>query len=121
MPDIGIALFAMGCDVVFNSTGAYAIDVYGRYAASAQASMMFLRSFCAFGFPLFATVMYKDLGYGWGKQCRGIITSSNDVNSIVGNSILAFVVLVVGIPAPIALWFYGPALRAKSKFVVDDD
>jgi len=68
MPDIGIAIFAFGCDVIFQCTNAYLVDCYGRYSASATAAVIFLRSLCAFGFPLFSTNMYKDLGYGWGMS-----------------------------------------------------
>jgi hypothetical protein len=62
MPDIGIALFAMGVDIGFQCTTAYMIDCYTRYAASAIASVVLLRSFCGFGFPLFANSMYNALG-----------------------------------------------------------
>jgi hypothetical protein len=37
-----------------------------------------------------------------------------------GNSVLAFVGIVLGIPAPFALWRYGPSLRQKSKYAARD-
>lgn len=42
--------------------------------------------------------MYDQLGFGW------------------GNSLLGFIAIVVGIPAPIMLWFYGPKLRERSPY-----
>ena len=42
--------------------------------------------------------MYKSLDYGW------------------GNSLLGFIAIVLGVPAPFLLWRFGAALRAKSQF-----
>jgi len=47
---------------------------------------------------LFAPAMYGALGYGW------------------GNSVLGFVAIVVGLPAPALFWFYGERLRARSTY-----
>jgi hypothetical protein len=33
-----------------------------------------------------------------------------------GNSMLAFIGIGLGIPAPLLLWKYGPTLRAKSTY-----
>ncbi|KAK1009176.1 hypothetical protein LTR54_005977 [Friedmanniomyces endolithicus] len=76
----------------------YIIDSYTKYAASAVAAISCLRSLAGFGFPLFAPAMYNALGYGW------------------GNSLLAFVAIAIGVPAPIMFWKYGAALRAKSQY-----
>ena len=97
LPNIGSFLFALGAIVVFQCIQTYLVDAYTRYAASALAAAVVLRSLCGFGYPLFAPYMYDALGYGW------------------GNSILGFVALV-GLPAPIVLWQYGQALRAQSRF-----
>lgn len=80
------------------TVGIKVIDTYTRYAASAVAAITFLRSLAGFGFPLFAPVMYDALGYGW------------------GNSVLAFVAIAIGVPAPWLFWHYGAWLRAKSQF-----
>lgn len=37
-----------------------------------------------------------------------------------GNTVLAFVGIALGIPAPFALWKWGPALRQKSKYAAGD-
>lgn len=81
---------------------AYLIDAYTRYAASAIGASAVVRSFGGFGLPLFAPTMYKALGYGW------------------GNSALALVAIVLGVPAPLALWRYGEALRKRSPYAAGD-
>ncbi|KAG9591916.1 MFS multidrug transporter-like protein, partial [Aureobasidium melanogenum] len=97
-PDIGAVCFAAGTILVFQSCQTYVIDSYQRYAASAVASTTVLRSLAGFGFPLFAPAMYNALGYGW------------------GNSVLGFIAVGIGIPAPFLLWKFGERLRARSKF-----
>jgi hypothetical protein len=42
--------------------------------------------------------MFEALGYGW------------------GNSLLGFVAIGLGMPAPFLFWFFGERLRARSKF-----
>ncbi|KAJ5771769.1 MFS multidrug transporter [Penicillium odoratum] len=97
-PNIGAAMFGMGTIMAFQCIQTYMVDTYTRYAASALAAGAFLRSLAGFGFPLFAPYMYAALDYGW------------------GNSLLAFVSIAIGIPAPIFLWKFGEALRKKSPF-----
>jgi hypothetical protein len=48
--------------------------------------------------PLVAPSLYARLGFAW------------------GNSLLAFVAVVVGIPVPVGLWFFGEKLREKSNY-----
>jgi hypothetical protein len=72
------------------------MDAYPEHTSSALSAAQFLRSMAAFSFPLFAPSMYKALGYGW------------------GNSTIAFIALVFGIPAPLTLWYWGAKLRAKA-------
>ncbi|OQD73704.1 hypothetical protein PENDEC_c014G02379 [Penicillium decumbens] len=97
-PNIGAVLFGTGTIVSFQCMQTYMVDTYTRFAASALAAGAFLRSLAGFGFPLFAPYMYQALHYGW------------------GNSVLAFVALVFGVPAPIFLWKYGELLRKKSTY-----
>lgn len=100
MPDIGITIFAAGSITCLQCMQAYIIDSYTRFAASGMAAVIVLRSLAGFGFPLFAPYMYSALGYGW------------------GNSVLGFVSIAVGIPAPYFFWFYGQKLRSKSKYAI---
>ncbi|KAK4987671.1 hypothetical protein LTR66_007535 [Elasticomyces elasticus] len=98
MPNIGAFIFSFGNIVVFQCVQTYVVDAYQRYAASAVASTTVLRSLAGFGFPLFALPMYRALGDGW------------------GNSLLGFVALGIGLPAPFLLWYFGERLRMRSKF-----
>lgn len=98
MPNIGAAIFCAGVIIGFQCIQTYLIDSYARYAASAVAAATVLRSLAGFGFPLFAPAMYNALDFGW------------------GNSVLAFVAIALGVPAPFLLWTFGEKLRSRSKF-----
>lgn len=82
----------------FNALMMYVVDCYQTYAASATAATSVLRCVAAFLLPLFAPSMYEALGNGW------------------GNSVLAFIAIAIGGPAPVLIWFYGARLRARSQF-----
>jgi len=98
MPNIGAAIFAAGTIICFQCIQTYLVDSYTRFAASAIGGATVLRSLAGFGFPLFAPAMYNALGYGW------------------GNSLLGFIAIGLGWPAPFLLWKYGENLRNKSTF-----
>jgi hypothetical protein len=98
LPNIGAAIFAGGVIIGFQCIQTYIVDSYTRYAASAVGAATVLRSLAGFGFPLFAPYMYNALHYGW------------------GNSLLAFIAIALGWPAPILLWKYGEKLRKRSTF-----
>ncbi|OWP06451.1 MFS multidrug transporter [Marssonina coronariae] len=91
MPNIGAAIFSAGTIVGFQCIQTYTVDAYTRYAASAIGAATVLRSLAGFGMPLFAPYMYAALDFGW------------------GNSLLAFVGIALGWPAPILLWKYAAA------------
>ncbi|KAL9621746.1 MAG: hypothetical protein Q9160_003864 [Pyrenula sp. 1 TL-2023] len=98
LPNIGAFFFAAGTIAAFQCVQTYLVDAYTRYAASAIGAVTVLRSLCGFGFPLFAPTMYEKLGYGW------------------GNSALGFVALVVGLPSPALMYWFGERLRRRSPF-----
>ena len=98
MPNIGACIFCAGSIIGHQCIQTYIVDSYTRYAASAIAAAVALRSLAGFGFPLFAPYMYRQLGYGW------------------GNSVLGFSALALGVPAPFLLWRFGSTLRARSTF-----
>ncbi len=52
----------------------------------------------AFLFPLFVPALFGSLGYGW------------------GGTVLGLVAVVVGVPAPIIVWYLGPKMRGASRF-----
>ncbi|KAF2139773.1 uncharacterized protein K452DRAFT_300277 [Aplosporella prunicola CBS 121167] len=97
MTDVGIGIFGCGIILGTQSMQAYVMDAFPHHTASASAASQFLRNVFAFAFPIFAPKMYKNLGYGW------------------GNSLLAFLFLAFGVPAPLVLWKYGAKLRALGK------
>ena len=96
--NIGAAIFAAGVIIGFLCIQTYLVDTYVRFAPSALAAATVLRSLAGFGFPLFAPKMYDALGYGW------------------GNSLLGFVAVGLGVPAPFLIWLFGQKLRARSTF-----
>ena len=98
VPNIGAALFSAGIVITFQCIQTYIIDSYVTYAASAIAAATVLRSSAGFGFPLFAPYMYHALDYGW------------------GNSLLGFIAIGIGLPAPVLLWLFGKILRERSPF-----
>ncbi|KAF7525347.1 hypothetical protein G7054_g11116 [Neopestalotiopsis clavispora] len=94
--DFGVFIYMFGGQITGMPLQAYVMDAYPEHTSSALSAAQFLRSMAAFSFPLFAPSMYKALGYGW------------------GNSTIAFIALVFGIPAPLTLWYWGAKLRAKA-------
>lgn len=94
--DIGMFITTFGLQIAGMPKQAYIIDTYPEHASSATAASQLLRSLMAFTFPLFAPAMYRALGYGW------------------GNSLLALITLIFGVPAPLLLWWCGPKLRARA-------
>lgn len=97
-PNIGAAIFAVGMVTGYQCIQTYIVDSYPTYTASAMGAAAVLRSLAGFSFPLFAPYLYEMLDYGW------------------GNSLLAFVAIALGWPAPFLLWKYGEMLRKKSPF-----
>ncbi|KAL9005767.1 MAG: hypothetical protein Q9188_001479 [Gyalolechia gomerana] len=97
-PNIGVAIFSCGAIAGFQCVQTYLVDAYTRFAASAIAAATVLRSVAGFGFPLFAPYMYARLDYGW------------------GNSLLGFLAVGLGVPAPFLLWGFGERLRSRSPF-----
>lgn len=86
--------FGFGMVLIYYSLNNYIIDTYAKYAASALATKVFLRSAGGAAFPLFVTQMYDGLGLQWASW------------------LLAFVSLAM-IVVPFGFYKYGAALRAK--------
>ena len=79
----------------------YLVDTF-QFAASSLAAASVFRSFFGFAFPLFGEQMFAALGYGG------------------GNSLLAGLAIVIGIPFPIWLYFKGEQMRMNSKYARHD-
>lgn len=106
-PFVSIAalLFVGACTNEFDGIlQGYLTDSYTAYAASANASLAFLRAILSGSFPIFSRQMFKNLG------------------SNIATSILAIIATLF---CGIALWFmkYGAQFREKSKYAVsmEDD
>ncbi|CAG9941122.1 unnamed protein product [Clonostachys rosea f. rosea IK726] len=95
--DLAIFVYMFASQTSGMPLTAYVIETYGKHTASATAASQFLKSLTAFLFPLFAPIMYKALGYGW------------------GTTTLVFAGLIIGLPAPLVIWFFGAKLRAKAQ------
>ncbi|KAJ8081862.1 hypothetical protein PM082_007708 [Marasmius tenuissimus] len=95
--DVGIFMVGLSVLFSFQSIQTYIVDVFTLHAASGLAATFCLRSLFAFGFPLFSPALYRALGLGW------------------GNTVLAAVGIVIGVPAPFIFWFYGKKVRGRSR------
>ncbi|KAG1741322.1 multidrug resistance protein 4 [Suillus lakei] len=96
MPIIGAAIFGFGIMTASLAIQLYLVDTF-TYAASAVAAASTLRSLLGFAFPLFGQQMFTTLGYGG------------------GNSLLAGLAIVMGIPFPIWIYYAGERMRARSS------
>ncbi|KAG2065935.1 multidrug resistance protein 4, partial [Suillus decipiens] len=96
MPIIGTAILGFGIMTSSLAIQLYLVDTF-TYAASAVAAASMLRFLFGFAFPLFGQQMFAALGYGW------------------GNSLLAGLAIVIGIPFPIWIYYAGERMRARSS------
>jgi multidrug resistance protein len=89
----GIA-FGFGMVLCYYAVNNYIIDSYQKYAASALAAKVFLRSGGGAAFPLFTTQMYNRLGLQWASW------------------LLAFIGVAM-VLIPYVFYVFGAKLRAK--------
>jgi len=95
MPIIGTAIFSFGLMACFLPITLYLIDAF-TYAASVTSANTVFRNMLGFVFPLFGAQMYEALGIGW------------------GNTLLAGLAIVIGIPFPIWIWYKGEEMRKRN-------
>ncbi len=86
--------FGYGMVMVYYSVNNYIIDAYAKYAASALAAKVFVRSAGGAAFPLFTTQMYHKLGLQWASW------------------LLAFISMAM-VCIPLLFYKFGPRIRAK--------
>jgi multidrug resistance protein len=89
--------FALGVVLSFQACFQYFPRAYPQYAASAMASNTFWRCFFAGGAPFLANPLYEALGNIW------------------ATALLAFIALALA-PFPFLFFYYGPQIRARSRF-----
>ncbi|KAH9868481.1 hypothetical protein J1614_007553 [Plenodomus biglobosus] len=97
VPTLSIGIATIGIFAIYLATFNYLADTYHRYASSALAAQSFCRNMLGGIFPLITTQMYNKLGYG-------------PASSLLGG--IGTLLTVV----PWILVFYGPRIRARSKF-----
>jgi MFS family permease len=100
MPIIGTGIFGFGMMTTFLPIQLYLVDSFA-YAASATAASALFRSLLGFAFPLFGQQMFDALGLGG------------------GNSLLAGLAIVLGIPFPIWIYYKGEGMRARNPLTRD--
>jgi hypothetical protein len=96
----------------------YLVDTF-TYAASATAAASVFRSMLGFAFPLFGSQMFNALGYGGGNSLlAGMTIIHPSIILVILIMILNHVglAIVIGIPFPIFLYFYGEKIRAHGKY-----
>jgi multidrug resistance protein len=97
VPSISIGIATVGIYMIYLSVFNYLADTYHVYSSSALAAQSFCRNMLGGVFPLITTQMYNRLGYGPASSLLGSI-----------GTLLTVV--------PWILVFYGPRIRARSKF-----
>ena len=97
VPAMAIACATMGIFSVYLAVFNYLSDVYGLYASSAIAAQSMCRNLLGGAFPLFTQQMYAKLSFGGAASLMG------------GLGVILTLV-------PWVLVFYGPRIRARSKF-----
>lgn len=88
--------------MIYIAANSYLVDCYPKAAASALAAKTLLRSLCGAAVPLFVNQMFHAMGNEWAF------------------SLLAFVSVAMG-PIPFFFYWFGPKMRATSKFASGDD
>ncbi|KAL2214714.1 MFS general substrate transporter [Sarocladium strictum] len=84
--------------LVYAGATLYVLDAYGPlYGASASGALQLSRYMLSAAFPLFALRMFQTLGVGWAL------------------SLLGFITLIMA-PIPWLFWYYGPQIRARSRY-----
>lgn len=98
-PVIALGLYSWGNNLLYNAAQLYLLKIYGsRFGASATAANNLLRYIWAAVLPLFMTTMYSNLGTGWASSLLGFI-------------------LILFMPIPWALRYFGPELRSRSIYL----
>lgn len=101
-PMIGSAIFASGAFIVFQTLFNYLSMSFWRYLASVFAGNDLFRSMMAGAFPLFGRPLFINLA-------RGRFT-------VAWGSMILFFLLVVMALIPVLFYWYGPKLRARSRY-----
>lgn len=103
-PLFGIAMVTVGIFCIFSSSFAYLADAYMTWSSSAIAAQGFARNIVACSFPLFSPYMYTGM--------------ADDIQlSIQWAALLMALVAAALTVVPFILFFYGEAIRKRSRVV----
>lgn len=111
---IGAACLGLGFFAIFQSAVGYLVDTYLMLSASAIAANMFMRSFLAGAFPLFATA--RKFNVSWYDAIvvdTGYIVFTN-LGIDWGLSLLGFLAAAM-LPIPYVFFVFGRRIRAVGK------
>lgn len=102
VPILGLVLIGFGIMGIFIACFNYIIDAYLVLAASGIAANTFLRSGMGAAFPLFAAIMFKNLGTEWAGTLLGCLAS-------------------LLVPVPFLFYYFGQKIRSSSKYAIAED
>ena len=97
--DLGVVLFTIGSFTTAQAVNAYQLGEFSEHGASAMAASCLLQNVMGFVLPIFAPQMYEKLGYGW------------------GNTLIALIMIGLGVPMAAVLWAWGHRIRAVGREV----
>ena len=100
VPTIGLGAFGIGVYSIYLAVTNYLADAYEKYAASALSAAGLGRNVMGAFLPLATPALYNNVGFH-------------------GASLLIGILAIALTAAPIALLMKGPAIRAKSPFMLD--
>lgn len=100
VPSIGLAFIGMGITGMFMSGFNYVVETFLPVSASATAANTILRSTMGGAFPLFAAIMFHNLGTQWAGTLLGCLA-------------------IFLAPVPISFYIFGEKIRSFSKNTVD--
>lgn len=102
VPSIGLAFIGMGITGMFMSGFNYVVETFLPVSASATAANTILRSAMGCAFPLFAAIMFHNLGTQWAGTLLGCLA-------------------IFLAPVPITFYIFGEKIRSLSRHTVKLD
>lgn len=102
VPTIGLFFIGVGLSGMYMGGFNYIVETYLSVSASAMAANTFMRSGMGCAFPLFAVIMFENLGTNWAGTVLGCLA--------------AFFA-----PVPIIFFLFGHKIRRWSKNTVKDE
>jgi len=97
VPTMAVACATMGIYSIYLATFNYLADTYHRYASSALAAQSFCRNMLGGVFPLVTPALFNNLGFAKASSLLGALGAGLTI-------------------VPWVLVFWGPWIRARSKF-----